>query len=58
MQIGLVVAVIANAGPVPLPGGFIAFLTWACLVTILVSGIQYVWVWSRKARAKGLHEDF
>jgi len=42
----------------PLPDGLIAFLTWACLVTILVSGIQYVWVWSGKARAKGLHEDF
>ena len=58
MQIALVVAVIANAGPVPLPGGLMALLTWACLVTILVSGLQYVWVWSRKAQAKGLHEDF
>lgn len=57
VQIGLVVSVIGNAGPVPLPAGFIVFLTWLCLATTLISGIQYVWVWSRKARAKGLHED-
>ena len=57
VQIGLVVAVIANAGPIPLPGALITLLTWASLATILVSGVQYVWVWSRKARAKGLHED-
>ena len=58
VQIALVVTVIADAGPLPLPDGLIAFLTWACLVTILVSGIQYVWVWSGKARAKGCHADF
>jgi len=57
VQIGLVVVVIANAGPVPLPAELITLLTWVCLATILVSGVQYVWVWSRKARAKGLHED-
>jgi cardiolipin synthase (CMP-forming) len=57
LQIGLVVVVIANAGPFPLSAGLIDFLTWACLASILVSGLQYVWVWSRKARAMGLHED-
>ncbi|MBK8639347.1 MAG: CDP-alcohol phosphatidyltransferase family protein [Chromatiaceae bacterium] len=57
LQIALVVAVIANAGPLPLPALLVAALTWACLATILISGLQYVWVWSRKARAMGLHED-
>ena len=51
------VAVIANAGPLPLPALLVESLTWACLATILVSGLQYVWVWSRKARAMGLHPD-
>ena len=57
LQIALVVAVIANAGPMPLPVLLVEALTWACLATILISGLQYVWVWSRKARAMGLHED-
>jgi len=57
LQIGLAVAVIANAGPLPMPDVLINFLTWACLVTILVSGVHYVWAWTLKARAKGWHED-
>lgn len=57
LQIALVVAVIANAGPLPLPPALIEFLTWTCLATILVSGLHYVWVWARKAKALGLHED-
>lgn len=57
LQIGLVVAVIANAGPLPLPAGLLAFLTWICLVTVIISGIQYVWTWSRKAAAKGWREE-
>jgi cardiolipin synthase len=51
------VAVITDAGPLPLPDGFIDLLIWGCLFTVLVSGAQYVWIWSHKARAKGWRED-
>lgn len=56
LQILLVVLVMANAGPLPLPDWVIAALVWACLASILVSGGQYVWIWGHKARAKGFHE--
>ncbi|MBK1702634.1 CDP-alcohol phosphatidyltransferase family protein [Thiococcus pfennigii] len=49
LQILLVVTAIADAGPLDLPAGLIEALTWGCLVTILVSGVQYVYLWSRKA---------
>jgi cardiolipin synthase len=35
----------------------IAALIWACLGTVLVSGAQYVWIWSRKALEKGFRDD-
>jgi cardiolipin synthase len=57
LQILLVVLVITDAGPFPLPDGVIEFLTWGCLATVVVSGIQYVWIWSRKAADKGFRED-
>lgn len=57
LQILLVVLVITDAGPFPLHPGIIEVLTWACLVTIIVSGTQYVWIWSRKAHQKGWRED-
>ena len=57
LQILLVVLVIADAGPTPLPEGLIRSLVWACLATVVVSGIQYVWIWSRKAAEKGWKED-
>ena len=57
LQILLVVAVITNAGPWPLPEVLLAGLTWSCLATIVVSGVQYVWIWSRKALYKGFHDD-
>ena len=57
LQLLLVVLVIMDAGPVPLPGPLIETLTWACLVTVAVSGIQYVWVWGRKARMQGWKEE-
>lgn len=53
LQILLVVFVIIDAGPKPLPVGLIEALTYACLVSILVSGTQYVYLWSRKAAARG-----
>jgi cardiolipin synthase len=57
VQILLLVLVIADAGPMPLPGWIIEALVWGCLGTVLVSGTQYVWIWSRKAVEKGLKED-
>jgi len=57
LQILLIVAVITDAGPLPLPLWIIKALIWACLVTVIVSGTQYVWIWSRKAVDKGWKAD-
>lgn len=57
LQILLIVAVMTDAGPLPLPDGIIELLVWGCLVTVVVSGIQYVWIWSHKAMEKGLRDD-
>jgi len=57
LQILLVVLVITNAGPMPLPGWIIQTLIWVCVATVIVSGSQYVWVWSRKAAQKGWKEN-
>ncbi|EGV19051.1 CDP-alcohol phosphatidyltransferase family protein [Thiocapsa marina] len=56
LQILLVVMVIMAAGPFSLPGGLIETMIWACFVTVVVSGAQYVWIWSRKARLRGWRE--
>lgn len=57
MQILLVVAVILDAGVIDLPGILIATLIWACLITVVVSGTQYVWIWTRKAIASGWKQE-
>ncbi len=57
LQIVLLVLVITDSGPMRVPDGVIEILTWACLVTVLISGTQYVWIWSRKAVEKGWKED-
>jgi len=57
LQILLVVLVMADAGPLPLPGWVIDALVWACLGSVVVSGAQYVWIWGRKARQKGFMDD-
>ncbi len=57
MQIVLVVAVILDAGVMDLPAVSIAALIWACLITVVVSGTQYVWIWSRKAIRSGWKSD-
>ena len=57
LQILLLVVVITDAGPMPLSDSLIDALVWACLATILISGIQYVWIWSRKAAEKGWRGD-
>lgn len=57
MQIVLVVAAILDAGVMDLPEVSIAALIWACLITVVVSGTQYVWIWSRKAISSGRKPD-
>jgi len=57
LQILLVVSVITDAGPMPLPSGLMEALIWACLATVILSGGQYVWIWSHKAAEKGWKED-
>ena len=57
LQIVLVVATILDAGLLSLPGWLIESLIWACLVTVMVSGAQYVWIWSRKAIRNGWKSD-
>jgi cardiolipin synthase len=52
LQILLVILVTMNAGPLPVAAGWLAALQWALLVTVLWSGGQYVFVWSRKAASK------
>jgi cardiolipin synthase len=53
LQILLVVLVIADAGPLPVPDGSTAVMVWACFATVVVSGAQYVWIWGHKARRRG-----
>ncbi len=57
VQIMLVVAVILDSGLYDLPAGLIQALGWICLFTITLSGIQYVWIWGRKALAQGWRRD-
>ena len=57
IQLVLVVLVIMDAGPIPLPAALIEALIWACLMTVVVSGVQYVWVWGRKARLQGWKDE-
>ena len=53
VQIVLVVAVIADAGPIALPAALIDLLIWSCLATTVLSGAMYVAVWGSMARRKG-----
>ncbi len=57
VQLVLVVGVIMQAVPIPLPGWLIETLIWTCLATTLVSGVQYVLVWSAKARRHGWRDE-
>ncbi|MGB5833225.1 MAG: CDP-alcohol phosphatidyltransferase family protein [Thiohalocapsa sp.] len=57
MQIVLVVAVIADAGPLALSAGLLQALIWLCLLTTLGSGAQYVWVWGSMARGRRWRQD-
>jgi cardiolipin synthase len=57
MQIVLVVAAIANAGPFALPEPLIESLIWTCFATTIASGVIYVFVWGRMAQRKGVREE-
>ncbi|KAA6185095.1 CDP-alcohol phosphatidyltransferase family protein [Thiohalocapsa marina] len=57
VQIVLVVAVIANAGPFPLLGLLVDLLIWTCLATTVLSGVQYVLLWGSMAMRKGARKD-
>ncbi|HEY5603595.1 MAG TPA: CDP-alcohol phosphatidyltransferase family protein [Gammaproteobacteria bacterium] len=48
-QIMLVLAVVFSLGAYSLPGWLINTLIFTVAVTTLVSGINYVWVWGRRA---------
>lgn len=53
LQIMLVLLVVTDAGPLPLPDLLLRSLIWATGLTTLISGGLYVWVWTKKARQKG-----
>lgn len=53
LQILLLVAVLTDAGLQPLPPLLLTTLIWACFVTVVISGAQYVWIWGRKASRRG-----
>jgi cardiolipin synthase len=57
LQLVLVILVILDAGVYPLPRPLIELLIWSSFATVVLSGVQYVWVWSRKARAQGWKEE-
>jgi cardiolipin synthase (CMP-forming) len=57
VQILLIILVITNRGFYQLPDWMIEAMVWVCLATVVVSGSQYVWIWSRKAAYKGWKED-
>jgi cardiolipin synthase len=42
-----------DAGIQSLPQPLLDLLTWGCFLTVVVSGLQYVWIWGRKAIRHG-----
>lgn len=52
-QIVLVVLVVADAGPLPLPDWVIPGLMGLTAITTVWSGADYVWVWARRAMSQG-----
>ena len=52
-QIVLVLAVVLDKGLIALPGLLITALIWAVVLTTIASGVNYVWVWSRRAAHHG-----
>jgi len=50
LQITLVIAVLVDLGLTPLSAALREGLEVAVAVTVVISGAQYVWLWSRRAR--------
>ena len=50
VQLSLVLAILAKVSGVDWLSALLPLLVWLTLATTLASGIQYVWVWSRRAR--------
>lgn len=50
LQITLVIAVLLVAAGMALPAGLVAGLELAVATSVVVSGGQYVWLWSRRYR--------
>ena len=53
VQILLVILVVCDAGPLPLPDVLVDGLMWTVLATTLASGVSYVVVWTRRAKRRG-----
>jgi cardiolipin synthase len=49
LQIALAIGVLLERAALPLPDGTVHWLVLAVAASILVSGIQYVWVWGHRA---------
>lgn len=50
MQFILVLAVVASYAGIGITPPWLDLLVWLTLVTTLASGVQYAWIWSRKAQ--------
>ena len=48
LQITLVIAVLLVQAGVSLPAGLVGWLELAVALSVVVSGVQYVWLWSRR----------
>jgi cardiolipin synthase len=49
LQIILVLALVLSHGVYTLPGGVLTWLVYGVSVTTVLSGLDYVWTWGRKA---------
>ena len=55
-QIVLVLAVVLDRGLIELPGVLLQGMIWLVYATTVASGVNYVWVWSRRAADIGSHD--
>ncbi len=49
LQIILVLALVLSHGLYPLPAGLLVWLVYGVSVTTVLSGLDYIWIWGRKA---------
>lgn len=55
-QIVLVLTVVLDEGLFELPTLVLNGLIWLVMITTIASGVNYVWVWSRRAADHALHD--